>query len=160
MQQSRKNVRFAMVLILVFFFVLPAMASAFKLGHHGPKHRLGKAFIDLNTSVLSHEAMPMVLHGISLTHQQLLDQGITPDFVVSFRGMNTGVIGKDSAEQVQMMVTQLIDMGIEMEVCINALKLSGMTPEDVLPEIKVIENGWISSILHQNRRSGYAYVTF
>lgn len=160
MEHCKKGVRFGLVLMLVFFMALPGVASAFQDGAHCGKNKLGKAFIDLNTSVLTPEVLPMVLHGVGVTHQELLDQGITPDFIVSFRGMNTTIISKESSEQVQMMIADLVDKGVQMEVCSKALMLSGMTPEEVLPEIQVVENAWISSILHQNQHSGYAYVTF
>jgi intracellular sulfur oxidation DsrE/DsrF family protein len=47
--------------------------------------------------------------------------------------------------------------GIEsMEQCGVAVRLSTVASEHVLPEIKVVGNGWISLMAYQAR--GYAYV--
>ncbi|MGE0257598.1 MAG: hypothetical protein AB7H71_10665 [Alphaproteobacteria bacterium] len=43
-----------------------------------------------------------------------------------------------------------------MEQCAVAIRLAGTNPENVLPGIKVVGNGWISLMAYQAK--GYGYI--
>ena len=46
--------------------------------------------------------------------------------------------------------------GIKFEICLIAVKVFGVEPSSILPEIKQVGNGWISVIGYQAR--GYSLV--
>ena len=46
--------------------------------------------------------------------------------------------------------------GIQFEICLIAVKVFGVEPSSILPEIKQVGNGWISLIGYEAR--GYALV--
>lgn len=160
MKYPETSVRYTITLLLTIFLMIPSMASAFD--DTTPKsHNAGKAFFDIDTGKLNQQSLSFVLGGISVTYDELEALGLTPDFLVSFRGMNTGVIStKQSSEDVQTKIAFLNEKGVKIEVCSKAIHLSGEDPAFVLPEIKVIGNYWISSMLRQNQNSGYAYIVF
>ena len=57
----------------------------------------GKALFDINLA--QAKQVPLYLQVIGLTHQDLVKQGVTPDFVVAFRGPAVQFItGKASAK--------------------------------------------------------------
>lgn len=89
-----------------------------------------------------------------------------PEFVVVFIGPAVRLVTSDStgfapeekehlagiAETVKAMAAA----GIRMEICMYAARLLGVEPEAILPEIRQVENGWISLIGYQAR--GYSLV--
>jgi len=140
----------------IFLLVSPAM------GHGFNRAPSGKAFFDIDSSKLSAESLPFVLGGIKVTFEEMEAGGISPDFIVIFRGLNTGILNSVNAgEQTQMLVSILAEMGVQLQVCSKAVYLSGENQDDLMPEFEVIENAWVSAILLQNKKHGdYAYVTF
>lgn len=59
-------------------------------------------------------------------------------------------------EQIAKTIAAMAEDGIKIEICKFAAKLFGVEPATILPEIKQIENGWISLIGYQAK--GYALV--
>lgn len=156
-QTNKSSSSLAALSIILFtcFFIMPTISHAFNHTHKG------KAFFDIDSSKLSNESLPFVLGGIKVTFDEMEEQGITPEFIVVFRGLNTGILSYNNAgEEVQMLVSLLDSMGVRLQVCSKAVYLSGENPDDVMEEFDIIDNAWISSILHQNKRRGYAYVSF
>ena len=45
---------------------------------------------------------------------------------------------------------------ISIEQCAVAVRLSGTKPENVVPDVKVVGNGWISLMAYQAK--GYGYI--
>jgi intracellular sulfur oxidation DsrE/DsrF family protein len=54
-------------------------------------------------------------------------------------------------------LSNLAREGVKFEGCLIAMKILGVDPATILPEIKQVGNGWISLIGHQAQ--GYALVT-
>ncbi len=82
---------------------------------------------------------------IDETRQSLIRQGVTPHFVLAFRGPAARLKQMRSAE------------GIEgMEQCSVAIRQQETKAENVIPPVKVVGNGWISLMTLENR--GYAYI--
>lgn len=125
MKHPEKNGRYAIVLLLTFFLMIPSMALAFN--HQNlQNHNAGKAFFDIDTGKLNQQSLAFVLGGISVTFDEMEALGVTPDFIVSFKGMNTGILSyEQSSEDVQMMFTFLSEKGVPFEVCSKAINLSG-----------------------------------
>ena len=109
------------------------------------------------------------LNVIEETRQSLLKQGITPHIVVAFRGPATKLVQTDVdkikaedrpvATQIQAKLGEMSkSQGMDsVEQCSVAIRQQGTKAENVLPEVKVIGNSWISLMAYQAK--GYAYIS-
>jgi intracellular sulfur oxidation DsrE/DsrF family protein len=105
---------------------------------------------------------------IDETRQSLIQQGVTPHFVLAFRSgatffVQTEVdkIKPEHREYAPKIVAKLQELkkapGIEsLEQCSVAIRLTHITADHIVPEVKVVGNGWISLMAYQAR--GYAYI--
>jgi intracellular sulfur oxidation DsrE/DsrF family protein len=105
---------------------------------------------------------------IDETRASLLKQGVTPSFVIAFRGPATKLVQKDmekvkpeDREVAGKIAAKLAEMGkapgvAAIEQCSVAIRQQETKAENVLPEIKVVGNSWISLMAYQSR--GYAYI--
>jgi hypothetical protein len=108
------------------------------------------------------------LNIIDETRQSLIQQGVTPHFVLSFRGPATRLVQTDVSkikpedrELATKIAAKLQEMrgakGVEnLEQCAVAVREQGTKAEDVVSSVKVVGNAWISLMAYQNR--GYAYI--
>ena len=88
------------------------------------------------------------------------------DVVVAIRGGAVDFMTKtpkyikseysDAHKKVRKMILLLKDKGVKFELCSIAAGLRGVEVIDILEEIKVVRNGYLSIIGYQNR--GYAYL--
>lgn len=162
MRYGKNLLRFGLAVALAVLITLPHLASAYDDSAVAALKPIpeGKAFFDINTSLMNDEMFPMVLMGIVQTHDSLVAQGIRPDFVVSFRGMNVGWLTEGTSDMVKNLIAQLDALGVKIDVCRIPLEWFGVDQAMVLPQINIIENGWISSMSYQSRSKGYAVITF
>src|SRR6516225_8579931 len=105
---------------------------------------------------------------IDETRQSLIQQGVRPRFIIAFRGPATKLVQTDSAliklqdrEMATKIAAKIKQMsassGIEgFEQCAVAAREQGTNVEMVLPEIRVVGNGFISLMAYQAK--GYAYI--
>ena len=105
---------------------------------------------------------------IDETRQSLIKQGVTPHFVLAFRGPATKLVQKDmdkvkpeDREVAARIAAKIAEMGkaqgvASVEQCSVAIRQQETKAENVLPEIKVVGNSWISLMAYQSR--GYAYI--
>ena len=110
----------------------------------------------------------MGLNVIDETRDSLIRQGVTPRFVLAFRGPATRLVqtdpekikpeDRDAAARIAVKLAQMSGAaGVEsLEQCSVAIRLQETKPENVLPQIKVVGNSWISLMAYQAR--GYAYI--
>lgn len=110
----------------------------------------------------------MGLNVIEETRQSLIRQGVTPRIVLAFRGPATRLVQTDvekikpeDREAAQKIAARLREMraapGVEsMEQCSVAVRLQETKAENVLPEIRVVGNSWVSLMAYQAK--GYAYI--
>jgi intracellular sulfur oxidation DsrE/DsrF family protein len=108
------------------------------------------------------------LANIDVTRKQLMDDGVTPRMVIAFRGdasyFTQGDIEKvkpedrDDARKIAAKLKELrAAPGVEaLEQCNLPLAPRKLKSGDVMPEVKVVGNGWISLVAYQRR--GYAYI--
>ena len=61
-----------------------------------------------------------------------------------------------SLKEIAGIISKMSKSGIRVEVCLFAVKLFGVEPASILPEIEQVGNGWISEIGYQAR--GYGLV--
>ncbi len=100
------------------------------------------------------------------TTQQLKDAGVEVSVVIGFRGGASRFITKDdhyvldeetgNKKKIQEWVSRFANEGIKLEQCSIAAELLDIAYDDFLPEITIVENGYISLIGYQNQ--GYAVV--
>lgn len=125
---------------------------------------VAKAMFDVRDGNPKSAALHMNL--IYETHKSLIAMGKKPVFAVVFMAGAVKLISTDRGgfsaeerkylEEIAGVVKKMSDAGIKLEVCLFAVKVFGVEPTSLLPEIKRVGNGWISEIGYQS--SGYALV--
>ena len=125
-----------------------------------------KVAFDMQTG--NSAALLKQLEVIEETRDSLIKQGVKPSFVITFRGPATklvqtdpGEIAADDRENARTIAGKIRALktaeGIaSIEQCAVAVRLAGTKQENVLPEIKVVGNGWISLMAYQAK--GYGYI--
>ncbi len=111
-----------------------------------------KAIFDVR--VASPKAAVIQLNLIHQTYQQLVAENKKPGFVVSFMGPAVKLISKSrqgfgaeeqkSLDEIAVTISRMAKDGFRVEICMFAAGLFGVDPASILPEIKKVENGWIS----------------
>jgi intracellular sulfur oxidation DsrE/DsrF family protein len=105
---------------------------------------------------------------IDETRESLIKQGVSPHFILAFRGPATRLVQTDAAnikpedrpiaEQIAQKIEQMSRApGVDgFEQCAVAVREQGTNVERVLPQIRVVGNGFISLMAYQAK--GYAYI--
>ena len=118
------------------------------------------------------DASPVVLlnklNNVDVTRQQLIDSGITPKIVMTFRGNASfftqtdlsAVKEADRADALKV-AAKLREMkkapGVQgLEQCNLPLADRKLKPADLMQEVKLVPNGWIALGAYQQQ--GYAYI--
>ena len=115
---------------------------------------------------------PMVvmktLETIELTRKQLIASGVTPHIVVGFRGeasyytqTNLSMVKEADRSDALKIAAAIRGLkrasGVEaIEQCNIPLEPRKLKTADIMPEVKLVPNGWISLVGYQQR--GYAYI--
>lgn len=89
-----------------------------------------------------------------------------PDIILVFIGPSVKLISTDRSDfdqqereilnQLAEKITSMNQDGIKFEICMVAAHSVNVDPDTILPEIKKVENGWISLVGYQHR--GYAMI--
>lgn len=114
------------------------------------------------------QVVMLTLKVIDVTRKQLIDAGMTPRIVIAFRG-DASYFTQDSlavvkeadraqALQVKAMIRELKKAnGVEgFEQCNIPLASRKLNPRDLMPEVKLVPNGWIALAEYQHK--GYSYI--
>lgn len=129
---------------------------------------LKEARVAFDITVGDTKRLLSVLNVIDEARESLIKQGVTPRFVLTFRGPATVLISPnpekvkpEDRETVARIAAKLKQLraasGVEgLEQCSVAMRLSETKAEQVPPEVKIVGNSWISLIAYQSR--GYAYI--
>ena len=118
------------------------------------------------------DASPVVLlnklNNVDVTRKQLIDSGITPKIVMTFRGnasffTQTNLAAVKEAERADAIrvAAKLREMkkspGVQgLEQCNLPLADRKLNPADLMQEVKLVPNGWIALGAYQQQ--GYAYI--
>lgn len=161
-----RNVLFAVSVAAAASFTSSALAASYDDQEALTGLREVKVAFDLTAGD------PKILLGrlnvIDETRQSLIQQGVTPHFVLTFRGPATKLIQTDLSkikpddrEGAAKIAAKLDQMrhakGIEnLEQCAVAVREQGTSAEKVVPSVKVVGNAWISLMAYQAK--GYAYI--
>lgn len=126
----------------------------------------GKVVFDITEG--DGKALVTRLESIEETRQDLVKQGITPRFVVSFRGPATLLVQKDMEKvkpearpYVAQIAAMLAQMGKttgfdSLEQCGVAVRHAGTRAENVVPPLKVVANSFVTIMAYEAK--GYAYI--
>ena len=118
------------------------------------------------------DASPVVLlnklNNVDITRRQLIESGITPRIVMTFRG-NASYFTQTNLTQVKeadradalKVAAKLREMkrapGVQgLEQCNLPLADRKLNPADLMQEVKLVPNGWIALGAYQQQ--GYAYI--
>jgi intracellular sulfur oxidation DsrE/DsrF family protein len=105
---------------------------------------------------------------INETRQSLIQQGVTPHFILAFRGPSSKLVQTDLskikpedrvlAEKIAARIKEMMNApGIEgIEQCAVAARQQETNTDLVLPGIRVVGNSFISLMAYQAK--GYAYI--
>ena len=148
--------------------VLGSVAAAGEPNDKAALEGLKEAKIAFDLTTGSGKALLTQLNVIDETRKSLIAQGVTPRIVLAFRSGATFLVQNDmekvkpeNKEYAPKIAAKLREMseapGVEsMEQCNVAVRLTKVDAKHVMPEVKVVGNGWISLMGYQAR--GYSYI--
>lgn len=123
-----------------------------------------KAYFDVNVGQPSKLLSRLLT--IYQTYGQIEAFGVKPDFVIGFRSTASKFVTRGDVyvqknelpdkQKVQSWIKQFQELGITMEQCRISDSVLRIDPKEILPEIKVVANGYVSMIGYQAK--GYALV--
>lgn len=150
------------LIVLLFLPVLTYAAPDNSRSLAGLTH----AGVIFDVNVGSPTRLLLRLQLIEETVNGLSHGGVIPDVVVAFRGGATlFMTGPDKylppddlphKKKVQAQVHYLKSLGYRLEQCAVAVRLLKVDPQDIIKDVPLVGNGYISMIGYQNR--GYAFV--
>lgn len=125
---------------------------------------LSEVRIVCDVNVGDPELLLSRMHLLDETYSQLLDRNIKPIIVVAFRGQASRFITigekyvtpekRETQREMKGWITHFARLGFTLEQCAFAAKILKIEKTDFLPEVTVVENGFLSIIGYQNQ--GYA----
>ena len=125
--------------------------------------KLAFDFTDGNPVVLLNK-----LNNVDVTRKQLIDSGVTPNIVMTFRGnasfftqTNLAAVKETERADALKVAAKLREMkkapGVQgLEQCNLPLADRKLNPADLMQEVKLVPNGWIALGAYQQQ--GYAYI--
>jgi len=125
--------------------------------------KLAFDFTDGNPVVLLKK-----LDNVDVTRKQLIESGITPKIVMTFRGnasfftqTNLAAVKETERADAIKVAAKLREMkkatGVQgLEQCNLPLADRKLNPADLMQEVKLVPNGWIALGAYQQQ--GYAYI--
>lgn len=163
MKSTKRLFQLSTAVIFTLFLLLPGVARTEEgiyndaLSLHGITE--AKSYFSIDTT-LTPERLPMILYGILVTHGSLVQQGVSPDFIVGFWGTNLALLTESADPMVKDLLQQLDALGVRLEICYAAMQLFGVSPADVLPELDIVGSVWISQVAYTSKSKGYARIDF
>ncbi|MBU2793076.1 hypothetical protein RIE95_07470 [Acidithiobacillus thiooxidans] len=156
--------------ILAFLFLslgcLFTNAQAEKLNDTAALSGLHDAKAVFLVNMRNPAAVDHLVRVIGLTRKQLLQQKVTPHFIVVFIGPDVAFLTKDrrgipyteerDIAGIQGEILKLSHKGIQFQACGVALHGMDVSPSMLIPSVTPVESGFISTIAYQEK--GYALV--
>jgi hypothetical protein len=152
--------------------LIPAIAAALLAGCAGmhEPHASGAKEAKMAFDFTDAATGPLIvkLETVEITRKQLVDAGYTPKMVLAFRGQASYYTQTDlsllkdtdraDALKVQSLIRALHKSGAveRVEQCNIPLAPRKIQSANLMPEVKLVPNGWIS--LAEYQRQGYAYI--
>ena len=149
-------------------FASPVMGALAWAGDESPIAGMKDAKVAFDITAGEPGRMLNILNTIDETREGLARHGVTPHFVLAFRGPATLLTQTDlsrlkpedreTGAKVAAKLKQLRGAaGIErMDQCSIAMRGQKVDKAQVNPDVTVVENGWITLVGYQAR--GYVYI--
>ena len=162
------KVALAFLLGAAVVFAAPVMGAHAWAADDNPMAGMKEAKVAYDITAGEAGRMLLILNTIDETREGLAKAGITPRFVLAFRGPATLLTQTDvsrikpedreTAAKVAAKLKQLRGTaGIErMDQCSIAMRGQKVDKAQVSPDVTVVENGWITLVGYQAK--GYAYI--
>ena len=163
MHETYKRLRLLFIPLL-----LACTGAASAADDHVALNGLSEAKVAFDIKEGEGKALLARLDIIEETRLSLIQQGVTPHFILAFRGPATRLVQTDQdkikAEDRELAVkvaAKIKEMstarGVDgFEQCSVAARQQGTSVDKVLPQIRVVGNGFISLMAYQAK--GYAYI--
>ena len=123
-----------------------------------------KAVFDVNQG--DPNKLLLRLQLVDKSWQQLSVKHIATTFILVFRGPashyltidenDISILDMEIRKTIQEQIKLLHQRGVQLEQCAIAAQLLHLNPQKFMPEINVVENGYVSLIAYQNR--DYAFI--
>ena len=162
----KANPRKIIISLTLLAFVLLAATSVVSAKESEALKGVKSAKTIFDVRVANPKAAVIQLNLIYQTYQQLIAENKQPVCVVSFMGPSVKLISKNregfapedqkSLDEIAETISRMAKDGFRVEICLFATKLFGVDAASILPEIKKVENGWVSVIGYQAQ--GYSLV--
>ena len=162
------NIGMAFLLGAVAAIATPVTEAPVWAAEDNPVAGLKEAKIAFDITAGEPGRMLLILDTIEETRESFLRQGITPRFVLAFRGPASLLTQTDlsrfkpedreAAAKVAAKLKQLRGTaGIErLDQCSIAMRGQKVDRAQVSPDVTIVENGWITLVGYQAK--GYAYI--
>ncbi len=147
-------------------------AAALALGVAGGAGAQSASAKELKLAFDFTDASPAILlkklDNVETTRKQLIDSGITPKIVMTFRGnasyftqTDLSAVNEPDRADALKVAAKLREMqrspGMQsLEQCNLPLAERKLKPANLMQEVKLVPNGWIA--LGQYQQQGYAYI--
>jgi intracellular sulfur oxidation DsrE/DsrF family protein len=154
------------ILLSALAAMMLAGCAAMSQESAGPASREMKIAFDVTDG--NPQALLTKLTVIDLTRKQLIESGVTPKMVIAFRGdasyytqTNLTMIKEADRADALAIAAKLRELrkanGVEaLEQCNVPLASRKLKPADLMQEVKLVPNGWISLVGYQEK--GYSYI--
>jgi intracellular sulfur oxidation DsrE/DsrF family protein len=162
------KVALALLLGAAVVFASPVLGAHAYAADDNPVAGLKDAKVAFDITAGEPGRMLLILNTIDETREGFLKHGVTPHFVLAFRGPASLLTQSDvsrlkpedreTAGRVAAKLKQLrATPGIErLDQCSIAMRGQKVDRAQVLPEVTIVENGWITLVGYQAK--GYAYI--
>ena len=152
------------VVLLIAILLIPVTTFANQLADANALKGLKAVKVVCDVNVGDPKLLLRRMELIDETYTQLIDAGIKPTFIVAFRGPATNYVTRGTRyvppeqhgikKEIQGWIDQFHENGFTLEQCAIAARAQKVSYDDVLPQITVVQNSYISIVAYQNR--GYA----
>jgi intracellular sulfur oxidation DsrE/DsrF family protein len=162
------KVKFLLILGAVAVWAAPVMGAGAWAADDNPMAGLKEAKVAFDITAGEPGRMLLILDTIDETREGFTRQGITPRFVLAFRGPASLLTQTDlsrfkpedreTAAKVAGKLKQLRGTaGIErMDQCAIAMRGQKVDKAQVSPDVTIVANGWTTLVGYQAK--GYAYI--
>jgi intracellular sulfur oxidation DsrE/DsrF family protein len=150
--------------ILIAMLLLPVIAFANEFTDANALKGLKTVKVICDVNVGDPKILLRRMELIDETYTQLIDAGVQPSFIVAFRGPATKYVTKGTGyvasknhfikKEIQGWIAQFHQNGFSLEQCAIATRGQKVSYNDILSQITIVQNGYISIVAYQNK--GYA----
>lgn len=165
MKHQVRHTRAFLVALFCLFFAHSVAAATISDEHALRGVEKGKAvfLFDMGNA----NAVAMYLELVAGTHKRLTDYQVEPEFVIVFIGPTVQFLAAEpdedlsfefpqQLERIGKALTRLDELGVRLEVCAIACNVFGVDLDNLLPELQLVSDGFISLIGYQQQ--GYHLV--